>query len=77
MCKLGIVEDEFHFLCECVCYSHLHHCLFRSISSTYKDFEILPVREKFVMLKYEDVRVTKYLVKALHYRKGRLHECLR
>ena len=77
VCKLCIVEDEFHFLCEkCVCYSNLRHCLFRSISSTYEDFENLPVQEKFVyMLKYENVKVAKYLVKALNYRKGLLYEC--
>ncbi len=70
VCKLGIVEDVFHFLCECIYYSSLRSCLFRSISRTYKDFENLPVREKFVyMLKYENVKVAKYLVKALNCRK--------
>ncbi len=76
VCKLGIVEDEFHFLCECVCYSNLRHCLFRSISSTYGDFKNLTVREKFVyMLKYENVKLAKYLVKALNDRKALLYEC--
>ncbi len=76
VCKLGIVEDEFHFLCECVCYSNLRHCLFSLISSTYEDFKNLPVQEKFVyMLKYENVKVAKYLVKVLNYRKGLLYEC--
>ncbi len=76
VCKLGIVEDEFHFLCECICYSILLHCLFKSISSAYEDFENLPIQEKFAhMLKYDNVKVAKYLIKALNYRKGILYEC--
>ena len=76
MCKLGTVADEFHFLCECVCYPNVRHCLFRSISSTYEDFENLPAQGKFIyMLKYENVKVAKYLAKALNYRKGLLYEC--
>ncbi len=67
VCKLGIFQDEFHILCECVCYSNLRHCLFRLISSTYENFENLPVQEKCVyMLRYENVKVAKYLVKALN-----------
>ncbi len=32
--------------------------------------------EKYVyMLKYENIQIAKYLVKALNYRKGLLHEC--
>ena len=58
VCNRGVVEDEFHFLCECQTYCALREDLFKSVNEFCPDFEDMEPREKFIyILKREGYRL--------------------
>ncbi len=48
--SLHLVEDEFHFLCECETYSALREDLFKSINEFCPGFEDMEPRQNFVYI---------------------------
>ena len=64
VCNRGVVEDAFHFLCECQTYSALREDLFKSINEFCPGFEDMELREKFIyILKEENRKLAKFLIK--------------
>ncbi len=75
VCNRGVVEDEFHFLCECQTYCALREDLFKSVNEFCPDFEDMEPREKFVyILKHENRKLAKFLIKACDRRRNLLYE---
>ncbi len=74
VCEENIVEDEYHFLCVCKRYDDVRQVLYNKISSKYQDFRSLPKINKFIyLMKFENIEVAKYLVKAFDIRKACLY----
>ncbi len=75
MCEENIVQDEYHFLCVCKMYDDVRQVLYNKISSKYQDFRSLTKIDKFIYLtvKFENIEVAKYLVKAFDIGKGCLY----
>ena len=62
------------FLCVCNRYDEVRQGLYNKISSKYQDFPSLTGVDKFIFLmKYENIEVSKYLVKAFDIRKACLY----
>ena len=50
ICKLNVVEDEIHFICQCNYYSKERDELYDSIVKNYPEFVLLNDQEKFKYL---------------------------
>ena len=75
VCNRGIVEEEFHVLCECQTYSALLEDLFKSINEFWPGFEDVELREKLIyILKHENMKLEKFLIKACDSRRNLLYE---
>ena len=71
VCEENIVGDEYHFLCVYKMYDDVRQVLYSKISSKYQDIRSLTSIDKFIFLmKYENIEVDKYLVKAFGIRKA-------
>jgi hypothetical protein len=66
---MNVIENEFHFLCECPGYELDRQSLYTDIINRNSDFENLLDADKFCyILKYEWKRLTKYLQNAWRIR---------
>jgi 23S rRNA-/tRNA-specific pseudouridylate synthase len=50
ICNTPIVEDEFHFLCICICYDDLRQTMFNNVSEKFPIFANMNVNERFLFL---------------------------
>ena len=73
LCQSSEVEDEYHFLCTCQCYSDIRQPLFSLASEHFSDFAGLDCIEKFVFLiENMQYHVIKFLDKAYSRRCAKL-----
>ena len=71
ICNDNLVEDEIHFICECVKYNEIREELFYSAFIDYMDFHALSSKEKFIYLLLHNVKETcQYIEKAWNIRKN-------
>ena len=71
--ECGVLEDEVHFLCDCVRYSFLREDLFSEAIPYFPEFSMLTSREKFLFLLQTEYT---WILKALGsfvYRAFKLH----
>ena len=48
LCKLDLVEDEIHFLCNCSAYNIERQTIFASVIANIPNFRLLHAKEKFI-----------------------------
>jgi hypothetical protein len=66
-----IIEDEFHFLCECKLYNYERSKLFRNVSQKFPDFDII---DKFIFLNINaKTQTASFIDKAFTIRKRTLY----
>lgn len=69
-CKSGKVEDEFHFLCECSCYTSERNALFSKIIKATPEFTDYTLQDKFIFInKYHQLDLSNYIKSAWEIRK--------
>jgi hypothetical protein len=62
MCNMNVIENEFHFLCECPGYELDRQTMYSEIANRINDFENMSDNDKFkYILKYEWKKLAKYL----------------
>ncbi len=68
------VEDEFNFLCFCNKYKDIRENLYNTAASRNISFASLSNEDKFMyLMKFENVEVAKFLIRAYEVRKGQLY----
>jgi hypothetical protein len=74
LCPLGLVEDEYHFLCVCYKYHDLRNILYNKVKEVCPGFELLDDMDKFVYLvTNQQFYVIKFLVDALRRRNATIY----
>ena len=74
MCKDGLIEDEFHFVCVCSIYKNIRDELYCNVTLKDPNFCDMNNLEKFnYLLNYEYKLLSDYLVKAWNKRKELLY----
>ena len=77
MCNTNMVEDEFHFLCQCPYYFSERKSLYDYVITRNGDFENFSDEEKFIFLMVEfNCKVGKFINKAWQKRKLKMYNWL-
>ena len=71
--ECGVLEDEAHFLCDCVRYSFLREDLFSAAIPYFPEFSMLTSREKFLFLLQTEYTCILKALGSFVYRAFKLH----
>jgi hypothetical protein len=73
LCDLNVIENEFHFVCQCPVYSDCRSIMYNSITTKHSEFNNLQVQEKFLfIMKNEWQNLSVYLKSAWEIRNSNL-----
>jgi hypothetical protein len=73
LCDLNVIENEFHFVCQCPVYSDCRSIMYNSITTKHSEFNNLQVQEKFLfIMKNEWQNLSVYLKSAWEIRNSKL-----
>jgi hypothetical protein len=74
VCDGNVIEDEFHFICQCPLYNSCRLDMYQDIINKYSNFSNLPDKEKFIyLMKWEWKLLGKFLGRALEIRTNTLY----
>jgi hypothetical protein len=73
LCNVNVVENEYHFVCECPMYDDCRSTMSNNISNKHPEFDMLCTQDKFIFLvKNEWQILSRYLQSAWEIRTNEL-----